>query len=231
MEIGPSPFIIAELSGNHGGKLTTALNMIAAAKECGCDAVKIQTYEPEDLCDPANNELYEKCKIPRDWFPQLFEHAKNCGIPLFSSIFAPWAVEFLEQFGCPAYKIASPESTRLVDYGSIIIAISRCRTRKPLIASTGRKDRNFIRSLSPDYLLYCVAGYPATVTDDDISYCAEHHFSGFSDHSSDIKTPLAMIAAGARIIEKHFKLNDDCIDAAFSLNPQQMQLLCDLAHA
>src|SRR5690242_14360356 len=112
MEIGSKPFIIAELSGNHGGSLYKAINMIEAAKNAGCDAVKIQTYKAEDLCDPANNEIYEKSRIPLDWYPMLFETAKRYSIPLFSSVFALWAIEFLEQFDCPAYKIASPESTR-----------------------------------------------------------------------------------------------------------------------
>src|SRR6185312_5875908 len=113
MKIGDKPFIISELSGNHNGDLVKAKELIVAAAQCGCDSVKIQTYKPEDLCDPANNEIYEKSKIPLSWYPALFATAKENNIPLFSSVFAPWAIEFLEQFDCPTYKIASPESTRL----------------------------------------------------------------------------------------------------------------------
>jgi sialic acid synthase SpsE len=79
-------------------------------------------------------------------------------------------------------------------------------------------------------LLYCVAGYPAQITDSDIEYLRDYPAEGFSDHSNDIKTPLAMIGAGARVIEKHFKLDNNCVDAAFSLDPVQMKLLCDIAH-
>ena len=231
IQIGDKPFIIAEMSGNHGGSLLRALELIFSAKNAGCDAIKIQLYEPEDLCDPANKELYEKCKTPREWVPHLFNAAKAVGIPIFSSVFAVWAVDFLEQFNCPAYKIASPESTRLQDDTYRRLAARARKQGTPLFVSTGRKDRNFIRSLSPDYLLYCIPGYPAAVTDEEISFFTEHHFTAFSDHTADIKSPLAMIAAGARVIEKHFKLDDNCVDATFSLNPQQMETLCRIAHA
>src|SRR5512139_3982 len=116
MEIGSRPFICAEMSGNHNGDLYTALHMIEAAKDCGCDAVKIQLYKPEDLHDPDNNAIYEKYQIPRDWLFYLFEKARDCKIPLFSSVFAPWAIEALKHNNCPAYKLASPESTRLPDF-------------------------------------------------------------------------------------------------------------------
>src|SRR5512139_4208354 len=109
MEIGSRPFIISEISGNHNGDLATALALISAASDAGCDAVKIQLYKPEDLHDPDNNAIYEKYQIPTDWLPQLFGMAEDCGIQLFSSVFAPWAVEALEHNNCPAYKIASPE--------------------------------------------------------------------------------------------------------------------------
>jgi sialic acid synthase SpsE len=230
MEIGPKPFIIAEMSGNHGGSLLKARQLIEAAADCGCDAVKIQTYEPDDLCDPANNAIYEECKIPSNWFPHLFQCATEFSIPLFSSVFAPWAIEFLKQFNCPAYKLASPESTQLAPHIYYELREAIRAAKKPFIASTGRRDREFIYSLSPDWLLYCVAGYPAQITDSDIEYLRDYPAEGFSDHSNDIKTPLAMIGAGARVIEKHFKLDNNCVDAAFSLDPVQMKLLCDIAH-
>lgn len=230
MEIGSRPFIIAELSGNAAGDLPKALKMIEVAKDCGCDAVKIQTYKPEDMQDPDNNDLYEKCRIPGDWYPHLFQAAKHLGIPLFSSVFHPWAVAFLEKFKCPAYKIASPESTRLTNYWDLACAIRS--THKTFIASSGRRDMDYVGNLAP-IVLYCIAGYPAKIDDSDFEFFGRMpaiKTKGFSDHTADIQASLAMIAAGARLIEKHFKLDDDCVDAAFSLNPQQMKLLCDIAH-
>jgi N-acetylneuraminate synthase len=230
MEIGPKPFVIGELSGNHSGELNKMLNLIINAALAGCDAIKFQLYKPDDMGDPTNDHLYEECRVPVKWLPQMFSVAEDHGTPLFASVFAPWAIEELENHDCPAYKLASPESTRLPrgTYEQLINRIKQ--TGKPSIASTGGGDRVSIRSLKPDYLLYCVSGYPATVTDEDIAFMRGFNFDGFSDHSGDIKTPLAMIAAGARIIEKHFKLDNNCVDAAFSLDPIQMKLLCDIAH-
>jgi pseudaminic acid synthase len=218
--------LIAELSGNHGGDLEKAKELIHAAKWAGCDAVKIQLYEPEDLCDPANNAIYEKCKVPRDWIPELFARAKSCGIPLFSSVFAPWAVTFLEQFDPFAYKIASPESTRLPDYNSIVRAI--WTTDKEFFVSAGRDDMTWAYSLEADVVFYCKKGYPAKIKEADLHYM-EVAKLGFSDHTADVISSLAMIKAGATHLERHLKLDDDCIDAAFSLNPSQMKLLCRLA--
>ena len=210
--------------------METALKLIDAAVVAGCDAIKIQTYEPADLYDPANNAIYEECKIPRHWLEKLFYYADKKRIPLFSSVFAPWAVEFLERLACPAYKLASPESTRLPEIEYVRLAKDIRATGKTFIASSGRRDMQAIQALQPDVLMYCVSGYPAQVTDDDIEYVRARRQRGFSDHSNDIKTPLAMIAAGATVIEKHFKLDNNCVDAAFSLDPTQMKLLCDIAH-
>src|SRR5512139_823361 len=232
MEIGSRPFIIAEMSGNHNGDLATALALIAAASNAGCDAVKIQLYKPEDLHDPDNNAIYEKYQIPRDWLFYLFAKAQDCKIPLFSSVFAPWAIMALERVRhkCPAYKLASPESTRLPDYTYMRLADAIHATGKTFIASTGRKDITTMQMLRPDILMYCIPGYPATITDDDIDYFKTWGFTAFSDHTADIASPLRMIEAGAKVIEKHFKLDDNCCDAAFSLNPEQMAELCRIAH-
>jgi len=234
MKIGPKPFVVAELSGNHKGSLETAKEMILRARHCGCDAVKIQTYEPEDLLDPQNNHLYNECRIPRDWYPALYVQADTWGIPLFSSVFAPWAIDFLRAFRCPAFKLASPESTRL-PYKSYWNLRDEIKSYDlPLWLSSGQSDWTDMQRLSADVMLYCIAGYPATFADSDLSFFrgvnSAYYKYGFSDHTSDIKASVAMIGAGARIIEKHFKLDNNCVDAAFSLDPTQMKLLCDIAH-
>ena len=82
MKIGSKPFIVGEISGNHDGDRLKAIELIKAAKICGCDAVKIQLYEPEDLNDPANYHIYQKYKTPHEWVPRLFEVAKEVDIPL-----------------------------------------------------------------------------------------------------------------------------------------------------
>lgn len=232
--ISDKPFIIAELSGNHGGSLDKAFAMIDAAAAAGCDAVKIQAYEPEDLCDPANNALYEKSKTPRDWFPGLFACARDAGIPLFSSVFSPWAIDCLEQYDCPAYKLASPESTRLKNETYLSLAARIRQTGKQFYVSSGKADLPFMLLLRPDLAFYCKAGYPAKIDVADIGTVSGLVVGGlkvgFSDHTVNPMETLAMIGAGAGVIEKHFKIDDDCVDTAFSLNPDQMKFLCSVAH-
>ena len=87
-----------------------------------------------------------------------------------------------------------------------------------------------MRMLDPEHLMYCVAGYPSTITGDDFDYFSHSGCDGFSDHTVDIHASLAMIQAGATIIEKHFKLDNNCVDTAFSLDPTQMEWLCRIAH-
>ena len=222
--------IIAEISGNHGSDLNRACKLIAAAARCGCDAVKFQLYKPEDLNDPANNKDYEKFHVPVVWLADMFEEAKLHGIELFASVFATWAVDALSLYGPLAYKIASPESTRLSvrTYRELAAAIRG--TDAALFVSSGLGDLRMMASLGPDVLFYCVQGYPATLLNTDL-HVMKALRGGFSDHSSGVEWPLAMIAAGATHIEKHFKLDGGpCVDAAFSLNSEQMKLLCDLAH-
>jgi pseudaminic acid synthase len=222
--------IIAEISGNHGGDLNKAFDLIRAAARCGCDAVKFQLYKPQDLNDPANNEDYEKYHVPEAWLENMFYEAELAGVPLFASVFAPWAVEALEAFGAFAYKIASPESTRLPEQTYRELAAAIRRTDAELFVSTGFPDLGTMASLNPDVLFYCQSGYPAKITDAHLQLMRRLR-GGFSDHSAGVEWPLAMIAAGATHIEKHFKLDNDCVDWRFSLDPEQMKLLCDLAHS
>jgi len=235
IQSGKIPFIIAEMSGNHGGSLDKAKQLIRAAHEAGCDAVKFQLYRPDDMDDPANDEIYRECMVPQEWLEPMFLLAHWVGIPLFASVFAEWPIAMLREWRAPAIKLASPESTRLDEFTYRHLGRAINEAGVTLIASSGRKDMEAVHALNPDVLMYCVAGYPANVTDDDLQYFTtlskQRTHRGFSDHSNDIKTPLAMIAAGATVIEKHFKLDDNCIDATFSLNPQQMKMLCDIAHA
>jgi N-acetylneuraminate synthase len=246
------PYVIAELSANHNGKLDTALRIIDAAKAAGADAVKLQTYRPDTITLNSDAEpfrihgglwdgrtlydLYEEAHMPWDWHVVLFEHARRCGITIFSSPFDVTAVDLLEGLGAPAYKIASFEAVDL----PLIRYVAR--TGKPMIISTGMADAEEIGEAveaarsggcTELALLHCVSGYPAPAGDYNLHTITDMRSRfgaviGLSDHTLDNTTALASIALGACIIEKHFTLdrNGGGPDDSFSLEPQELQALC-----
>jgi len=248
-----TPFIIAEISANHNGKLETALRIVDAAKSAGADAVKLQTYRPDTITLDYDSddfkikgglwdgrtlyELYEEAHMPWEWHKPLFAHAKKIGITMFSSPFDNTAVDLLEDLNAPAYKIASFEA---VDLPLIKYAAS---TGKPMIISTGMADVDEIEeAIAAAHdggckqlaILHCVSGYPAPAGDYNLRTITDmqQHFglvTGLSDHTLNNTTALTSVALGASIIEKHFTL-DRCgggPDDSFSLEPQELAALCN----
>jgi len=254
-KIGPyhPPYVIAELSANHNGNLSTAKLIIEEAKKAGADAVKLQTYRPDTItlnCDSDDfqihgglwdgrtlYDLYQEAHLPWDWHAELFTHAKNVGITIFSSPFDETAIDLLEELNAPAYKIASFEA---VDLPLIRYA---ARTGKPLIISTGMADRDEIQAAVDTAkaagceqlaLLHCVSGYPAPVRDYNLRTLTDLQNSfdaviGLSDHTISNITAITSIALGASIVEKHFTLdrNGGGPDDSFSLEPSDLIDLCE----
>lgn len=252
--IGPdySPYVIAELSANHNGKLETALRIIEEAKKAGADAVKLQTYKPDTITLDCDNEefqiqgglwdghtlyeLYEEAHMPWEWHKPLFDHARQLGITIFSSPFDNTAIDFLEDLNAPAYKIASFEA---VDLPLIKYAAS---TGKPMIISTGMADAEEISEAIEAAreggckelaILHCVSGYPAPPEDYNLRTIPDmiERFglvTGLSDHTLDNTTAIASVAVGACIIEKHFTLDRSAggPDDSFSLEPLELAALC-----
>jgi pseudaminic acid synthase len=254
-KIGPDhpPFIIAELSGNHNGRLERALALIDAAAEAGADAVKLQTYTADTITIDHDgpgfrlqgglwdgrtlHELYSEAFTPFEWHEALFAHARARGLIVFSSPFDDTAVELLEALDAPAFKIASFEA---VDLPLIARA---ARGGKSLIISTGMTDQGEIAAAVQAALdagaggvalLHCVSAYPARFDEANLAMIPRLAADfgcvvGLSDHTPGTAAAVAAVALGARIIEKHFTLSraDGGPDAAFSLEPAEMARLVD----
>lgn len=243
-------YIIAELSANHGGKIGIAKDTIKAAKECGANAIKLQTYTADTLtlnCDKDDfiikggtlwdnkklYDLYKEAYLPWEWHEELFAYARKLGIDIFSSPFDKTAVDFLEQFNPSAYKIASFEIT---DYELIRYTASKM---KPIIISTGiatideiQDAVDICRTVGNHniILLKCTSSYPAPLEDANlkmISNLAETFevISGFSDHTLGSTAPIVAVTLGAKVIEKHFILDKSIggADAEFSMDKQEFK--------
>ena len=245
---GRPVYVVAELSANHRGRFDEAVSIVRAAREAGADAIKLQTYTADTLTIPSSAEpfrhdsgsvwagrtlhdLYAEACTPWEWQPKLQELAHELGIELFSSPFDPSAVDFLETMQVPAYKIASFE---LVDLPLIRRVAA---TGKPLILSTGMATLEELdealgaareAGASGVALLKCTSAYPAPAEEMNlrtIPALAERFRVpvGLSDHTLGIAAPVAAVALGASIVEKHLTLSRAAggPDAAFSLEPRE----------
>lgn len=250
--VGPEsdPFIIAEMSGNHNGDLQRALDIVTMAAEAGAHAIKLQTYTADTITIDADTpsfrlseghelwggrrlyDLYDEAHTPWEWHEKIFAHAADKGILAFSSPFDPTAVDFLEGLGAPAYKVASSE---IVD---LPLIRAMAETGKPIIISTGMASIAEIdaavkaaRSTGNEQIvvLSCTADYPADPASSNLRSIpvmanAFDVLVGLSDHTMGIGVPVASIAFGAVLVEKHVTLarDDGGVDSAFSLEPDEL---------
>jgi pseudaminic acid synthase len=250
--LGQPVYIIAELSANHHQDFEQAVRIIHAAKEAGADAVKLQTYTPDTITIQSEREcfligggtlwdgrtlydLYSEAYTPWEWQPKLKQVADDLRIDLFSSPFDATAVDFLESMNVPAYKLASCE---LVD---IPLIEHIAQTGKPIVMSTGMAILEEIdeavsvarqAGATQIALLKCTSAYPASPDEMNLRTISElaRRYDvpvGLSDHTTDIAVPVAAIALGACIIEKHITLSRSHKgpDSAFSLEPDEFRAM------
>tara|TARA_B100000446_G_scaffold137525_1_gene129920 strand:- start:21497 stop:22543 length:1047 start_codon:yes stop_codon:yes gene_type:complete len=249
---GEPPYIIAELSANHNGDLSRALETIDAAVESGADAIKLQTYTADTMtidCDRPDfmieggpwdgyklYDLYKWAQTPFEWHQAMFEYARECGITVFSTPFDETAVDLLEELGTPAYKIASFELTDL----PLIRYVAK--TGKPIIMSTGMASEEEIQDavatvreegVTDLVLLHCISSYPAPMEQANLKQMTvlQDRFNtipGLSDHTLGTTASVAAVSMGASVIEKHFTLSrsDKGPDSEFSIEPNELKQLC-----
>jgi N-acetylneuraminate synthase len=255
--VGPAhpPYIIAEMSGNHDGSLDTALAIVDAAADAGADAIKLQTYTADTMtldCDGPGfvirepespwygshlYALYEQAHTPWEWHEAIFERARERGLTAFSTPFDATAVDFLESLDVPAYKVASFENIDL----PLIERVAR--TGKPVIISTGMATLAEIdeavttargAGCTELVLLKCTSTYPAPPEASNLAAIPvlAQAFGcdvGLSDHTLGIGVPVASVALGACVIEKHVTLRraDGAVDSAFSLEPNELRAMVE----
>lgn len=250
-------FVVAEMSANHCGRLEIARETVRAAKDCGADALKLQTYTADTMTLDCKSErfrisgsgqwdgkylydLYKEAAMPWEWQRELKAYADEIGIELFSSPFDPTAVDFLESIGVKRYKIASFEA---VDIPLIRYA---AKTGKPLIISTGVCTPEEIEETvvaakdagcSDLTLLKCTSAYPAapeamnlaTIADLARRFGPQGVKVGLSDHTTSNETAVAAVALGATMVERHFIL-DRALggpDASFSATPDEFKAMVE----
>lgn len=246
-------FIIAEAGDNHNGSRELAFRLIDKAVEAGADCVKFQTFITEEIIskraekaeyqkaatgsDESQYQMVKKLELSFEQFRELQKYAEERAITFLSTPFDIPSVEFLDSINIPCFKIPSGEITNL----PYLIKIAE--TGRDVIMSTGMAELNEIESAinilrehgSGDIsLLHCNTEYPTPYEDVNLRamLTLKEKFGvrvGYSDHTQGIEVPIAAVALGAEIIEKHFTLdhNMEGPDHKASLEPDELKQMVD----
>lgn len=250
---GQPCFCVAEISGNHNGDFERAKEIVYAAKEAGADAIKLQTYTADSLAIDCNNEhftlkgglwdgmnlyqLYTQACTPYEWQPKLMELANSLGMECFSSPFDLEAIDYMEQWNMPAYKIASFE------INEVQLVRKAASKHKPIIFATGiahKEDIELALKICEEegndevFLLKCVSAYPTPYEEINLNMIPTLAKSygcqvGLSDHSMGSTVPVGAAALGIKMVEKHLTLRraDGGPDAGFSMEPNEFKEMVD----
>jgi sialic acid synthase SpsE len=231
-----SVYVIAEIGLNHGGDIDVAKKLIDSAAKTGVDAVKFQTYITEKRV-PKDSPIFgilKQCELPFDAFKELKNYSENYGIEFFSTPFDEESVDYLENIDCNIYKIAS------FDVVNNTLLKKIASTKKAVIMSVGMSNIDEINhaydilktATKKISLLHCISAYPTSEMDANLAaiFSLKQNYDcviGQSDHTNDIIVPLYAVAAGAQVVEKHFKIDDamNCVDAPVSITELQLKKL------
>jgi len=249
------PYIIAEIGANHNGDMDLARKLIDSAKACGCGAVKFQSWTPDSLiaqeeydCNQQYDdspkkhfgslrEMVEKYHLRPEQHIELKKYCDSLKITFFSTPFSIDESDFLEELKVPFYKIAS------MDINNLLFLKHIAKKNKPIIMSTGMATlaeiENAVKTIESEgnhqiILLHCIAIYPPAHEDINLNNIPmlRQTFGypvGFSDHTIGISIPLASVALGSCVIEKHFTLDKDLPgwDHEVSANPEEMKVIVE----
>jgi sialic acid synthase SpsE len=219
--------IIAEIGQNHNGDMDLALRLIAEAKVGGASVAKFQLYDARALFPREGNEWFDyncRTELSRGNIELLASECARIGIEFMASVFDVERVAWLEAVGVKRYKIAS----RSVRDRGLLDAVAA--TGKRMIVSLGMWGEKGFPALSApggvDYL-YCVSKYPTPLSDLHLGAVDFTRYAGFSDHTIGVAAPMAALSRGARIIEKHFTLDQSMYgpDHAGSMTPAELAAL------
>lgn len=245
---GEPPFIVAEIGSNHNGDLSLCRRLIEEARHCGADAVKFQSWTKRSLVSKAEykrNTRYgtksasstleheiERYQLTPEAHQRIAADCREVGIPFFSSCFSFEEADLLESLNVPAYKIAS------MDVNHLPLLEYVAQKGRPILLSTGlatlgeiERALDVLRSSgsSPVALLHCLSIYPSPAGIINLRNMATLQTAfdvpiGYSDHSLGTSIPLAAVALGACIVEKHFTLDKhmEGWDHAISADPAEM---------
>jgi N,N'-diacetyllegionaminate synthase len=249
---GEPPYVIAEIGSNHNGDTDLAFRLIDAACDCKVDAVKFQSWSKASLISTAEYarstryapdgaeegglaEEVERYQLTPAQHNDVAAHCRRRGVTFLSSVFAPCEIELVDRLGAPAFKVAS------MDVNNLPLLVWIARRHKPVLLSTGMATLGEIeRALAvlrnegagPVILLHCVATYPTPPADVHLRNITTlaNTFDvpvGFSDHTLGAAVPIAAVALGACLIEKHFTLDRQMPgwDHAISADPTDMRAL------
>lgn len=247
--VGPGHpcLIVAELSCNHRGRFSEAVDLVRAAARAGADAVKFQLFDPEEMAGPdlmltegewagwRLRELYERAETPWTWLADLCEAADDLGLLAFTSVTAPASVTIANGLAIPCFKVASFE-LRSEPLLRALAAVG-----KPVILSTGMASDPEIRAAidllhpAPVVLLHCVSAYPTPLSHANLPRIAalQQNFArpvGLSWHNRSPVAPVIAAAHGLAVLEVHLTLDHDAptLDDSFSYDPAEFAQLVRL---